>query len=392
MFVPRPERRVGARRDRPPPTPAVDVAAEPAVPARAHGVRAAPQDAAPVAGRASSTPTQFAAAGIAPRRAARGARRRRLGAGSTDAWRRRRDDVDRRAAPAKLTLSLRITGVRDDGYHLIDAEMVTPRPRRHADDRSGRRRADASADRSPPACRSTTEPRRPGAAARRPAAPACTSTSRSPTAAGSAAARPTPPRCCAGPASTTSSPPRGSAPTSRSAWSAAGPACAASARSSSRSPYRAARRHAGHAAAARQHAGGLPGVGRARRADGRRTATTSSRRRSWSSRRSPSGATGSPTLTGVDAGARRQRGDVVRARRSRRRPRRRAAGATVVRTCTDRPRAGRTRPVTELSGDYLRRWWRVRRSIFLCFFLRMRLRRFLISEPIGSGSATGGSE
>jgi 4-diphosphocytidyl-2-C-methyl-D-erythritol kinase len=28
-------------------------------------------------------------------------------------------------APAKLTLSLRITGVRGDGYHLIDAEMVT---------------------------------------------------------------------------------------------------------------------------------------------------------------------------------------------------------------------------------------------------------------------------
>ncbi len=31
----------------------------------------------------------------------------------------------RLSAPAKLTLSLRITGVRDDGYHLIDAEMVT---------------------------------------------------------------------------------------------------------------------------------------------------------------------------------------------------------------------------------------------------------------------------
>ena len=29
------------------------------------------------------------------------------------------------SAPAKLTLALRITGVRDDGYHLIDAEMVT---------------------------------------------------------------------------------------------------------------------------------------------------------------------------------------------------------------------------------------------------------------------------
>ena len=28
-------------------------------------------------------------------------------------------------APAKVTLSLRITGVRDDGYHIIDAEMTT---------------------------------------------------------------------------------------------------------------------------------------------------------------------------------------------------------------------------------------------------------------------------
>ena len=28
-------------------------------------------------------------------------------------------------APAKLTVSLRITGVREDGYHLIDAEMVS---------------------------------------------------------------------------------------------------------------------------------------------------------------------------------------------------------------------------------------------------------------------------
>ena len=28
-------------------------------------------------------------------------------------------------AHAKLTLSLRITGLREDGYHLIDAEMVT---------------------------------------------------------------------------------------------------------------------------------------------------------------------------------------------------------------------------------------------------------------------------
>jgi 4-diphosphocytidyl-2-C-methyl-D-erythritol kinase len=28
-------------------------------------------------------------------------------------------------APAKVTLSLRVTGVREDGYHLIDAEMVS---------------------------------------------------------------------------------------------------------------------------------------------------------------------------------------------------------------------------------------------------------------------------
>ena len=33
--------------------------------------------------------------------------------------------VVRLLAPAKLTLSLRITGTRPDGYHLIDAEMVT---------------------------------------------------------------------------------------------------------------------------------------------------------------------------------------------------------------------------------------------------------------------------
>jgi len=32
---------------------------------------------------------------------------------------------DRQVAPAKLTTSLRITGVRDDGYHLLDAEMVS---------------------------------------------------------------------------------------------------------------------------------------------------------------------------------------------------------------------------------------------------------------------------
>ncbi|MEO6125322.1 MAG: 4-(cytidine 5'-diphospho)-2-C-methyl-D-erythritol kinase, partial [Ilumatobacteraceae bacterium] len=33
--------------------------------------------------------------------------------------------ITRVEAPAKLTVTLRVTGVRDDGYHLIDAEMVT---------------------------------------------------------------------------------------------------------------------------------------------------------------------------------------------------------------------------------------------------------------------------
>jgi len=33
--------------------------------------------------------------------------------------------IARLAAPAKLTVSLHITGIREDGYHLIDAEMVS---------------------------------------------------------------------------------------------------------------------------------------------------------------------------------------------------------------------------------------------------------------------------
>ena len=36
-----------------------------------------------------------------------------------------RGPVDRRRALAKLTLSLRVVGVRADGYHLLDSEMVT---------------------------------------------------------------------------------------------------------------------------------------------------------------------------------------------------------------------------------------------------------------------------
>jgi len=35
------------------------------------------------------------------------------------------DEIVTIEAPAKLTLSLRVTGLRDDGFHLIDAEMVS---------------------------------------------------------------------------------------------------------------------------------------------------------------------------------------------------------------------------------------------------------------------------
>ena len=46
--------------------------------------------------------------------------------GSTHAHDRRDEIVNASiSAPAKLTLSLRITGVRNDGYHLIDAIMTT---------------------------------------------------------------------------------------------------------------------------------------------------------------------------------------------------------------------------------------------------------------------------
>ena len=53
-------------------------------------------------------------------------------------------------ALAKLTVSLRITGVRDDGYHLIDAEMVTLDL---ADELTLQRRRRARDRRAPRACR-----------------------------------------------------------------------------------------------------------------------------------------------------------------------------------------------------------------------------------------------
>ena len=179
------------------------------------------------------TAEQFVAAGVAET-----ARPEELG---LDDWVRlthggRRDGDVRRGprAPAKLTLSLRITGVRADGYHLLDAEMVTLDL---ADTLTFTPGGDGITVGGPYAAGVPTdgiEPRRQGAGRRRPHGPPCTSTSGSPTVAGWAGARPTPPPCCAGPVATTSTRRPGSAPTCRSASSAGGPACRASARSSSR--------------------------------------------------------------------------------------------------------------------------------------------------------------
>ena len=58
------------------------------------------------------------------------------------------------------------------------------------------------------------------------------------------------------------------------------------------------------------------------------------------------------------------------------------------RSTSDGQRRGRLRS----ARSYLpaaRRWKRVRFSIFLCFFLRMRLRRFLMSEPMTGRNLAG---
>ena len=128
-------------------------------------------------------------------------------------------------APAKLTLSLRITGVRADGYHLIDAEMVslewadtlTITPGGSGLTADGPFAAGMPLDDTNLVAKALRLAERDGSGAPAQVDPARRRARRRHVA--------TRPPCCAGPATPTSPPPRGWAPTSASAWSAAGHGC-----------------------------------------------------------------------------------------------------------------------------------------------------------------------
>ena len=281
---------------------------------------------------------------------------------------------------------------------------LPPHRRRDGEPRPGRRRSpsptgdglDARRPGRRRHRRRRRQPRAPGAGGRRAHGPRCASTSGSRPAAGWAAARPTPPPCCAGPASPTWRRPPRSAPTCRSASSAGEPGSRASARSSSR--CRSQDRTFTLVIPPLRLLDGrrLPGVGRPRRPPRRRAERP---RAGGPRRRAPpgaSGATGSGEATGQHADARRQR---LR-RGSSRAPStgsRDALAPAIVPGDAHRPphlkggRPRRSRASDVRIGYLSRRWKRVRFSIFLCFFLRMRLRRFLISEPMAAGTLPVGA-
>ena len=146
---------------------------------------------------------------------------------------------------------------------------------------------------------------------------------------------------------------------------------------------RGARAHAAHPAALDRHLGGLPPVGRAGWAHRPTARTTSSRPRSRSSRALAGWRDRLGDATGQDAATGGQRVDVVRRWRvpgrdrggRRREPTAPEGGRAVLPGPTCRPGAASACAF----------------SIFLCFFLRMRLRRFLIRDPMAGrqGSWTG---
>ena len=341
------------------------------------GVRPAPQDAAPVARRPWSRRR------LRSRRASRpDARAEELGRrGSGGGWPRRCRRSDRApagrrvGAPAKLTLSLRVTGVRAGRLHLIDAEMVTLDlvDTLRFDDGDGVdiRRPHG---RGPP---SRTTPTSCAGPSRWSAGSAHVDGRQAHPGRGGARRRLG--RRRRGPAVGRCRRPRGSRPRPRGRRPVL-PARRPGAGHRRRRDARAAAAagpgvHAGDAAVRLLDGGGLPRLGRPGRPDGRRTATTSSPPRWWSSRGWRRGATGSarrpassPDLAGSGSTW------FVEGEFPGDGPRRRADRRSAL--------SGRRRE----SSGYLpaRRCQRVRFSIFLCFFLRMRLRRFLISEPMSA--------
>ena len=130
--------------------------------------------------------------------------------------------VTRGSGPAKLTLSLRVTGIRADGYHLLDSEMVTLdladtlRRGRATGDRA-RRSAPTGRVRRPGGATRRSRPTRttwwPGPWPRSAAPPRCSWSSGSRPVPGSGAGRPMPPPSCGGPAARTRTWPPGSGPT-----------------------------------------------------------------------------------------------------------------------------------------------------------------------------------
>ena len=299
--------------------------------------------------------------------------------------------------PAKLTLTLRVTGVRADGYHLIDAEMVSLAL---ADTLTITPDGIGITCDGPfaPACRSTSRTSSRGAAARRTHGAACTSTRRSRTAVASVAARPTRRRCCAGRVTTISS--------ARRALGADVPFCLVGGRAMVRGigelieplPFEPI----DVTLVIPPLAVSTPAVYRAwDELGGPRTRRSTTREPAAIAVEpdSPIGATRieeaagwRPTLAGSgatwflrghheiapalpDAVVLHTDADAHRPASRQRRARRSSTGAD-----------GRSRGQGHLPRW---RWWRVRRSIFLCFFLRMRLRRFLISEPIARETLSG---
>ena len=222
VFIPRPRvESVLVRLERRP-APAVDPGARVLRAAGRGGpgrVRPAAQDAAALAGR-RRRPRGLRAGRRAARRPGRGARRRRVG----QAGGAREHAL---LAPAKLTVSLRVTGVR--ARRLPRARRRDGHARAWPTSSCSTRADPASSSRPSRACAPTTcRGRRPSNLVAR-ALAACGRTAavrltkRIPSVAGWAVARPTRRPSCAGPGAPTRRWRRASGPTCPSAWWAAGP-------------------------------------------------------------------------------------------------------------------------------------------------------------------------